>query len=653
VQSVGRIPGPLEDVAPRPTARLITGGIVAHNDERRIARSIRSLLSQELPPGAQWGRIWVVASGCSDRTVEIARSFTVDEPRLGVVVEAERRGKAAAIREVLRRAEGDYLVLLNSDAAAAPGSVAALVARAEGKARPFAVMARPTVPPTPDGSWSRSMRWMWEFHHELHLEMLKDGRGGHLSDELLLVSLPAVSWIEEGIINDGSYCAVWLQGNSGGCWYAPEAQVAIDVPNTPADHLRQRRRIHVGNAQVTAQLGRPPTTALRFLFEHPRRAVGALGRALSRDQGFRHLLRVALWELVSHALAAWDRLPPRRDHVRWSRITTPAPSTEDTHLSAFPATGSTEDVDRRIRVILDVAREFGTGVPVAHLTSLLPGAAPSRPEDLESFLSGRPDLAQVVQRSAYLPTAEATSDPSRVGRGALYRRTAQALVEGPLAWLRPTMRCIGVTGSAAYGEPAAHDDLDFFVVTRAGALPWFLAATYASLRLHGLRARNSSAPVPCFNYVIDERRAPGEFASGRGLLFAREALTAQILEGDDYYRGLLARTPWLGTEIPRLYAARSSLPGDTSERPASWTVRALSAAVYLPLAAYLQAAGLRRDALARHSSVGATFRTLTDPDRIAFQSRRFEELRSRYQGSVEPSSTYPGATTPSRFPSSR
>jgi len=654
VQILGVQPEIVAEPSPGPAPRLITGGIVAHNDEHRIARSIRSLLSQDLPAGTNWGRIWVVVSGCTDRTAEVARALSVDEPRLGLVVERERRGKAAAIGEVLRRAEGEYLVLLNSDAVAAPGAVAALMSKAQGKPRPFAVMARPVAPTALDGGWDGTMQWMWEFHHELHREMLANGGGAHLSDELLLVSLPAYPWIEDGIINDGSYCAVWLRNHQGGCWYAPVARVWIDVPDCPSAHLRQRRRIHVGNAQVRSRLGRSPTTAFRYLLEDPVRALRALRRAGKQEHALRHLFRVAWYEMVSQALAARDRLSPRVNHVLWTRIPTPVKSVAPMPVPSSVATGAESAVDRRIRVLLRVAREFGTGVPLTSLSNLLPITI-AESDRFEAFLAGRPDLVKVEQGTVFPPETRPPTDETRVLRGEHYLRTAKALVDGPLAWLRPAVRCIAVTGSAAYGEPEEGDDVDFFVVTRAGAVPWFLAATYVSLRLDALRRGVRVDPPPCFNYVVDERRIPVEFERSRGLLFAREALSARVIAGDPYYRGVLRQAPWMGDELPRLFASRTQDPGETRPRAAHPLIRLLGAVTYLPLAAYLQMVGLRRNAhQRRRGRIAGTFRTSTAPDRIAFLSRRFEELRDRYEGEANrPIASYPGVSAPSRIPSSR
>jgi poly-beta-1,6-N-acetyl-D-glucosamine synthase len=612
----------------------LAGGIVAHNDEARIESSIRSLLDQELPSGSRWSNIWVVASGCTDRTADVVRSIAARESLVCLVEQPERRGKAAAVQEVLRRARGDRLVLLNSDAVALPGAVRALSAVADRHPTPHAVMGRPVVPDELEGEWSEALRWMWHLHHELHLATLREGRGTHLSDELLLVSLPAVAGPPEGVINDGAYVAVWLAEHGGGCWYAPEAEVRIDVPRRAKDHLAQRRRIHVGDAQVGAMLGRRPASLLSYLLAEPQRAWAALGRANGRPNGIRHFLHIAAWELASHLLSVWDRIPPRRDHVRWERISTLAPKAQ-----AFGTAGAAtaELSDERVSALLRIAHQFETGIPLDRLTLLLPESAPADPGSLADWLRGRPAVGKVEEGRAFHPASPARIDQERVARGERCLAEGQALFRGPLAATRPWVRCLAITGSAAYGEPGPGDDLDLFVVTQTGAQWCFLAWTYLALRVQRWKDRSHAAGAlpPCFNYVLDDVQAPIEFAQGRGLLFAREALSARVIAGEDYFRGLLGVAPWMGEELPRLYRSRAGPAGSTSGVRAPVGVRLASAMAFPLLATYLQLTTLYRSARERrrHGANGA-FRAVTRWRRLAFESRRFDTLRVRYDLTV-------------------
>ena len=187
-----------------PATELI-GGIVAFNEERRLAASVESLLAQRLPAGVRWRAITIVASGCTDRTTEVAESLAAAHAEVNVVVQPDRMGKASALREIFRAARGDYLVLLNADAAADPGAVAALLHTASSLSRPFAVMGRPEPAELPPARIGSGLRLLWDLHHRLHAELVASREGTHLSDELLLLPVSHLPPLPPGVVNDGAF----------------------------------------------------------------------------------------------------------------------------------------------------------------------------------------------------------------------------------------------------------------------------------------------------------------------------------------------------------------------------------------------------------------------------------------------------------------
>jgi glycosyltransferase involved in cell wall biosynthesis len=644
-------------VLPTDGPRCLAAGVVAHNEERHLRSAVQSLLDQELPEGVSWGEIWVVASGCTDGTVGVARALAEEDARVRLVVEPDRGGKARALGEVFRRASGDALVLLNSDAHAEPGAVEELVRAVAGKPAPFAVMARPVVPKVESGRWASTMRWMWDLHHEMHSEFLATGEWGHLSDELLMLSLASSPEIPEGIINDGSYLAVWLSQHRGGRWYAPDARVTIQVPTTVRDHLLQRRRIHVGNGQVASVLGTAPASVPRQFLDQPEQTFRILRKMVAREGGLGDFASVATWEVVAHALALWDRLPPRKDHIRWQRIhPTSGAVSKDSREVAAPRPGAPMPPSLEVRVdsMLLIAKSFGTGVPLPQLRELLPSSGPESVEDLRLWLEERPALARVEGDWAFSATAPVRQAPERAQRALAYQSRAEVLWVGPLSFARSLVRCAGISGSVAFGEPRPGDDLDLFVVTRSGALWWFLARAYLALYLARTRNPDLKEPTPCLNYVMEDRRASSEFARRGDLLFAREALMVQPIQGDDYYRGLVASAPWMKSELPRLFETRSCAPGKTEVSRAPPLVQLLNLVAYPLVATYLQLAGLARNHhLRRRDAAWEGFRTVTSRSCLAFASRRFDQLRERYSASA-PSSLGPeGRVTPSAPPFGR
>ena len=206
-----------------------------------------------------------------------------------------------------------------------------------------------------------------------------------------------------------------------------------------------------------------------------------------------------------------------------------------------------------------------------------------------------------------------------------------------MAPLLPWLRAVGVTGSTAYGEPEAGDDIDFFLITRTGALWATVGWALLSFRLRGRPTVDGAPVVPCFNYVMDDTQAPVEFASSRGFLFAREALTTQVLVGEPYLRRLLGSAPWMGEELPRLYGRRRLPPDHRGSRSAPWGVRILNAATYPFLAAYFQAVALLRNRRLRaRGKADDVFEMQTELHRLAYTSVRFDRFKALYSGSTAP-----------------
>ena len=616
-----------------PPEFTLAGGVVAHNEEGHIERALRSLLDQELPEGVAWSRVRVVASGCTDGTVEEALSVARTDPRVAVRVETERSGKAAALGEIFRTAEGDALVLLNSDAIALPGSVRELLRVGRTQVPPYAVMARPVPSSGQRGRWASMFRQMWDLHHAYHLELQREGGGAHLSDELILVSLRPHPPLPRGIVNDGSYLGVWLAQHERPRSYAPDARVAIEVPVRLRDHLHQRRRIHFGNAQVSRVLGRPPSTLVRSLFERPRTTLALLRRSVGEhDRGLWGLAALGAAEIVAKSLGTWDRVPPPKDHVRWRRI---APGSTKPGASALPpySEATPERLDAllggRIAALVGTAGRFGTAVSLEEALSHLPRDGPRTPEELAEWLSRRPELGRVEGGRLVAPHLEISGDGSRAARGRAYVEAARRLIEGPIAPALSWLRCIGVTGSTAYGEPEDGDDVDYFVVARTGTLWLFLTFTYLALQRERLRRGGSLSPEPCFNFVLDDSRAVDEFAIPHGFLFAREALGTIVLRGEEYYRSLLRSAPWIGQEIPRRFRERSGAGGPPSVAVVRWPLRAANSLLFPLVASYLQFAGIVRNRrLAEAGRHEAVFRTRTELHAVTFSSHRFELLRA-------------------------
>ncbi|HKV90824.1 MAG TPA: glycosyltransferase family 2 protein [Thermoplasmata archaeon] len=303
-----------------PTPPALWGGVVAFNERNRIAAAIKSLLAQVLPDGSFWMGLTVVVSGSTDGTETIVRELSERDPRVRLVVQKEREGKSSALAEVFRRAQGDYLILLNGDACAAPGAVRALLEVAQPPGDRFAVMGRPLPPRGKPGRFSFAISMLWSIHHSVHATLLAEGSGNHLSDELMLLPVRELPPLGPGIINDGSFVGGWLSQHRGELRYAPDAVATISAPRTFREHVRQRRRIVFGHRQIRNELALEPLTLARYARKSPRKALRILAASTRRTGGILAFATLLAGEAIAGTLALVDSRSSRQDHIRWNPI---------------------------------------------------------------------------------------------------------------------------------------------------------------------------------------------------------------------------------------------------------------------------------------------------------------------------------------------
>jgi hypothetical protein len=291
-------------------------------------------------------------------------------------------------------------------------------------------------------------------------------------------------------------------------------------------------------------------------------------------------------------------------------------------------------VETRLRVLLEVSHRCRAPMSLDQIVAHLPVGSTWTTDTVSSWIEGHPDEGKVVAGHVMprveIPVPELVERTSR--SQALYAE-AEWAVSSPLRSAAMLARCVGVSGSVAYGYAAPTDDLDFFVTARTGTTWLFLALAFFNYRR--IR-RKGHLPGPshwCFNYVIDERDAEAEFARPGGLLLAREALSVRVIRGDPFYRSLLLRAPWMAEELPQVYDRRlrqgETTLSDTEATP--WAARLVSLLVFPALATYLQLVGLVRNHRLRREAPERQFSTTTKFRRFMLRSVRFDELERLYR----------------------
>ncbi len=220
-------------------------GVLAYNEEANIVALLTALLKQRLYE-CEIVEIIVIASGCTDRTVELAQSVATQHSLVQVIIEDIRAGKAAAINHLIHIAQGDVIVLVGADTLPKHDAIEQLV-------RPFhdpkVGMTGARVIPLnhPVNFIGFAVQMLWRLHHHLALRWPKLGE--LVAFRNIVKALPEKTATDEVALE----AEIVKQGLQ--LVYTPKAIVFNYGPETISDFIEQRRRIFAGHMRIAMTSG--------------------------------------------------------------------------------------------------------------------------------------------------------------------------------------------------------------------------------------------------------------------------------------------------------------------------------------------------------------------------------------------------------------
>jgi len=218
---------------------------MAHNEEANIGRLLEALVTQRLRD-VSLSEIVVVASGCTDNTEAIVQECAKRDPRIRLIVQEKRSGKASAINEYLPKAKERIIVLCSADLLPEADALERLVA-------PFGdpEVGMATSHPVPVNDPGRFMGFaahmLWSLHHKINLTSFKSGE--MIAFRKIFERIPYHTAVDEASIEPV------VRGQGYQAQYVSGAIVYNKGPETLTDFLRQRRRIYAGHLAVRDTLG--------------------------------------------------------------------------------------------------------------------------------------------------------------------------------------------------------------------------------------------------------------------------------------------------------------------------------------------------------------------------------------------------------------
>lgn len=243
--------------------------------------------------GGRLGEVICVASGCTDQTVPILTELAEVEPRLTVMTDLVRRGKARALSSGLTAASGDLILVESADTLPGDGFLKLLSEPFDDPtvglacAHPFPVDNQLT--------WSvRLARALWTVHDEVSIRAPNAG-------EAYMIRGPGFQ-LPSNILDDDAFVGIFARRDGSRAVYVRSAVVHNHAPLSVPDYLRQRLRIHRQAASLSRRNGmRTSTKSARFAF--PSLLTTFInGRAARLD-----LVIFAVCEIIIVGIALVDR----------------------------------------------------------------------------------------------------------------------------------------------------------------------------------------------------------------------------------------------------------------------------------------------------------------------------------------------------------
>jgi poly-beta-1,6-N-acetyl-D-glucosamine synthase len=282
-------------------------GIMAHNEEANIGRTILAVLEQQVL-SARIVEVIVVASGCTDRTVPIVAEIALQEPRVRVCIQEKREGKASAINLFLKQASSPIVVLIGADVLPEASALEYMCA-------PFKdpkigmVGGRPVPVNNPATFMGHTVHLLWRLHD--HLARSHPKLGEVIAFRNVISGIPIDSPVDEisiqALISQLGYQLI----------YEPACIVYNKGPLTINDFLKQRRRIYAGHLQVREQQNYVASTM----------KVGPIARQLLASRDFTlSAPKQVMWTLGAVTLEGFARMQGyydyrlKREHHIWQMV---------------------------------------------------------------------------------------------------------------------------------------------------------------------------------------------------------------------------------------------------------------------------------------------------------------------------------------------
>lgn len=216
-------------------------GICAFNEGKNIGKIIEAIQLQELRKNFRLREIIVVASGCTDDTVDIVKRRQKKNPRIRLIEQESREGKATAVNIFLKKAKTKLLFLQSADTIPAKTCYKHLLEKLIDPET--GLVAGKIIPKDdPETLCGFANHLKWKLHHKINLAYPERPKVGELiAFKKIFEQIPPETAVDEASVEP----LIHLQGYK--IVYAPRAIIFNQGPKALREYLSGRRRIYAGH----------------------------------------------------------------------------------------------------------------------------------------------------------------------------------------------------------------------------------------------------------------------------------------------------------------------------------------------------------------------------------------------------------------------
>ena len=281
----------------------VSVGIPASNEEDNIGKLLTALLNQNTNR-IEITEIIVVSSGSRDDTDAIVTGFSQRQPKIRLIKQSIREGKASAINEFLKVAHNQVVVLESADTIPLDYTI-------ERLCLPFEDLnvGMTGAHPIPINGANNFMGYVthlqWDLHDRIAIRRSKCGE------------LVAFRKLFEGMPQDTAVDEAWIEyeitKRKYSVVYVDDAFVFNKGPESVTDFLKQRRRINCGHIDLTKRTAFKVSTTSFFTLLP---ALVEVFPSKSLKKSFFLLSAFAL-EAICKMLGYYDYYKNKDQHLIW------------------------------------------------------------------------------------------------------------------------------------------------------------------------------------------------------------------------------------------------------------------------------------------------------------------------------------------------